>query len=284
MSDAEVELSRQVFYALTLLTDGRALEQCQACGSGEGFEAWRQLHSEHKPAVPAAKTGDMQDLLAFTFEGDLVARIALFDCKVRECQEVRRRTVDLDVVMGIVSRNLQDKRLRRYLIEHIEKYHAWEEMKADLRNYQRIENLIEERSTPQPAAGEPGLAKQTTPENGAMEVDSMAAIGRGRASSKERREAARAVEQPGQRHRFSHDISDATGWDTVWLSALVTATGWTKEEDSADCTCGAQCWRCGGWGHRERYCGNRRDHGFHLEQHSDVPPGLPSHGRSLFGS
>ncbi|CAE8633532.1 unnamed protein product [Polarella glacialis] len=234
MLDAEVELSKQVFYALTLLIDGRALEQCQACGSVEGFEAWGQLHLEHKPAVPAAKTGNMQDLLGFSFEGDLVARIALFGCKVGEYQEVHRRTVDPDVVMGIVIRSLQDERLRRYLIEHLEKYRAWEEMKADLLNHQRIENLVEGRSTPQPAAGEPGLAKQTTPENGAMEVDSMAAIGKGKGKFKGKKGdgkgsgAARAAPQIQPRcfrcNRVGHRVAECpSGIDEL-----------DQEDDSVD--------------------------------------------------
>ncbi|CAE8688906.1 unnamed protein product [Polarella glacialis] len=146
MDEKQVQLSKQVYYALTMLCEGEALKLILSCGKGESVEAWRQLHHEWKPRVTTQKTADLVEILEFKFTTDLVRSVLALDVKIKEYQEKHGKTLDCDTLVSSVLSHVPNRAVRKRLLENAERYATWEDVKADVLNLCRIESLVDSQA------------------------------------------------------------------------------------------------------------------------------------------
>ncbi|CAE8667496.1 unnamed protein product [Polarella glacialis] len=146
MGEKQVQLSKQVYYALTMLCEGEALKLIQSRGKGEGMEARRQLHHEWKPKVTTQKTADLVAILEFKFTTDLVRSVLALDVKIKEYQEKHGKTLDCDTLVSSVHTHVPNRAVRQRLLENAERYATWEDVKADVLNLRRIECLVDNQA------------------------------------------------------------------------------------------------------------------------------------------
>ena len=57
--------STQLYFALVMLTTGRALDKVQGAGAGEGFQAWRELHNYWQPRTATRFVGLLREIITF---------------------------------------------------------------------------------------------------------------------------------------------------------------------------------------------------------------------------
>ncbi|CAE8620714.1 unnamed protein product [Polarella glacialis] len=146
MDEKQIQLSKQVYYALTMFCEGEALKLIQSCGKGEGMEAWRQLHHEWKPKVTTQKTADLVEILEFKFTADLVRSVLALDVKIKEYQEKHGKTLDCDTLVSSVLTHVPNRAVRKRLLENAERYATWEDVKADVLNLCRVESLVDSQA------------------------------------------------------------------------------------------------------------------------------------------
>ena len=87
VTQAEVLCSTQPYYMLVMLCKGTTLTRVVNAGAQEGLEAWRPLVLHHEPTSLTRNAGMLQELLNFSFEGEIAARMVQFD----PLREIKRR-------------------------------------------------------------------------------------------------------------------------------------------------------------------------------------------------
>ena len=76
---AAAAMSAQLYYVLVMTCRGTALDRVVNAGSSEGLEAWRQLQLASGPRTGTRHAGMLLELLPYSFEGDILARLEAFE-------------------------------------------------------------------------------------------------------------------------------------------------------------------------------------------------------------
>ncbi len=89
LTEAQQSWSRQLYYMLSLTTQGEALRRLQNVEEGEGAEGWRVFSEHYEPKTAVRYFGMLKEILNFDF-GDMdkvIDRIEQFRSKIRKYEE-----------------------------------------------------------------------------------------------------------------------------------------------------------------------------------------------------
>ena len=116
LKENERAMSSQLYFVLVMLLRNRALDIAYNAGVAEGLEAYRRLHQQYHPRVASRYVGSLSAILATKFGSDIEAELESFDKVVRRYEMESGKTIDDEMLLGIVIHGLQDQATRDHLI------------------------------------------------------------------------------------------------------------------------------------------------------------------------
>ena len=131
------EISAQLYYMLVMLTKQQSLDRVVSAGPGEGLEAWRLLSQFHKPHSSTRSASLLYELLNFSFDGDVGARILAFDRQVLRYEQASKEKFPENVRIGVLIKNLPETPLKQHLILNSERLKEWDTVKVEVENLRR---------------------------------------------------------------------------------------------------------------------------------------------------
>ena len=136
---ASSAISAQLYYVLVMTCRGTALDRVVNAGPGEGLEAWRQLQLANDPRTGTRHAGMLLELLSYSFEGDILARLEAFERDLAKYQASTGERIPAGIKIGTVVRQSPEGALRQHLIMNMDRFQTWEAFKHEIQNVKRAQ-------------------------------------------------------------------------------------------------------------------------------------------------
>lgn len=121
LTQQEVDLSSQLYYILVMLLRDRPLDRMHNVGIGEGLEGYRQLSLEYEPKVQSRFVGLLMSILSFSFDGDIPAKVAEFERKIKEYEQQPSQSITDDVKYGVLIMGVTDLQVKQHLVRNAQR-------------------------------------------------------------------------------------------------------------------------------------------------------------------
>ena len=105
----------------------------------ESLEGWRGLVLHHEPTSLTRSAGLLQELLNFSFEGEIAARMAQFDRDIDRYEKACGESFPNHVHIGVALRMMRDGPLKQHLVLNSARLTTWETLKAEIDNVRRAQ-------------------------------------------------------------------------------------------------------------------------------------------------
>ena len=123
--DAARAASQQLYTLLLHACKGPSLNKIVNAGQGEGTVAWRALVARYDPNALAVRAGTLQNLLSWSFTGDVLERIEAWEREVAHYEALSGSSVPEDLRIGIVLRQMDESPLKNHMILNAERFKLW---------------------------------------------------------------------------------------------------------------------------------------------------------------
>ena len=114
-SEADKELSRQLYYLLVQLTAGKAKQKVKKVTPGNGFEAWRQFHSEWEPRQRARFTSMLYAIMRTEITDPILPALDKLEQDIKKYQDQSGNIVPDDVIASTVTGGMQNEAIAQHL-------------------------------------------------------------------------------------------------------------------------------------------------------------------------
>ena len=101
-----------------MLLRGRPLDIAYNSGMGEGLESYRRIFEEFHSRVASRYVGTLTTLLSSKFGDDVEGDLAAFEKSVRRYEQESGKTLDEEMLLGIVVNGLKDTTLQSHIIRN----------------------------------------------------------------------------------------------------------------------------------------------------------------------
>ena len=125
-------LSVQLYYILVMVCRESALTRVVNSGVTEGLCAWRALCRFHEPKSAARQAALLQDLLAFSMEGDIQAKLAQFERDCARYEHIAKAAIGDSIKVGIVVRQMKDGLIKQHLLLNLDRFDSYAKVKEEL--------------------------------------------------------------------------------------------------------------------------------------------------------
>eukprot|EP00971_Amphidinium_carterae_P046144 908413-Amphidinium_carterae.2 len=132
LSADQAAASTQLYYLLIMSCRDSALTRIVNVGVAEGLLAWRALCRHHNPSSAARHASLLLDLLAFSFEGDVQARLEEYDRVVAQYESITKQRLQDDIRLGVVIRQLPEGPLRQHILLNLDRYNSYSKVKEEV--------------------------------------------------------------------------------------------------------------------------------------------------------
>ncbi|CAE7276044.1 true, partial [Symbiodinium sp. CCMP2592] len=146
LSDVDRDLSCQLYYILVMLLRGRPLDITYNTGLGEGLESYRRIFEEFHPRVASRYVGTLTTLLSSKFGDDVEGDLAAFEKSVRRYEQESGKTLDEEMLLGIVVNGLKDSSLQSHIIRNSSRLKSFTDVKAELLEISRTNRVLQSRT------------------------------------------------------------------------------------------------------------------------------------------
>eukprot|EP00971_Amphidinium_carterae_P012579 247496-Amphidinium_carterae.1 len=134
--------SIQLYYILLLLCRQQPLTMIVNAGEQEGLTAWQRLVEQYEPQQRTRFAGQLQALLSWKFVGDIEGRIEAFERRILRYEHASGEGVSDALCIGIVLRQLEETKLKEYLLMNTSKLTAWKDFTAEVNTIKRTQANI----------------------------------------------------------------------------------------------------------------------------------------------
>ena len=129
--------SLSVYFALTMLTCGRALDRVQSAGVGEGYFAWRTLCDFWQPKTRSRFIGLLLRIIMFKMggsHGSVLDGLETWKRMIRDFEQQTTFSIPDFIKIGLLVSNLLDDRLREHLLVHGARLDAFSDIDKEIRD------------------------------------------------------------------------------------------------------------------------------------------------------
>ena len=118
MGEQDIQYSTSLYYVLSLLTDGEALDIVRNSPTNNGLEVWRRMVMRWEPKVPSRFRGMLQGVLfpRWDSSGDTMQLITAWEKSVQDYEVQSQDKVSDAIKMGVLLHHLPDTSLREHLL------------------------------------------------------------------------------------------------------------------------------------------------------------------------
>ena len=128
--------STNLYYILSLLTDGEALDIVQNSPTNNGMEVWRRMVSRWEPRVPSRFRGMLQAVLFPKWDipgADVTQLLTAWEKQVQDYEQQSGDDISDAIKLGVVLHHLPDASLREHLLLNSQSYSTYTLMAAEIR-------------------------------------------------------------------------------------------------------------------------------------------------------
>ena len=148
-------LSAQLYYVLAMLVKGRALDIIQNSGPGEGVEAFKKLEETYHPKVASRFVGSLTLILSTRFSSDIESELELFEKNIRRYEQESGKTLDDEILLGVVINGLQDNSMRDHIIRNSSRLTTYQLVRTELLEIARTSRVLNQMPVPMEIGGVP---------------------------------------------------------------------------------------------------------------------------------
>ena len=148
LKENERAMSSQLYFVLVMLLRNRALDIAYNAGVAEGLEAYRRLRQQYHPRVASRYVGSLSAILATKFGSDIEAELESFDKVVRRYEMESGKTIDDEMLLGIVIHGLQDQATRDHLIMNASRLTTYDTVRTELLEMARTNRVLQQMPVP----------------------------------------------------------------------------------------------------------------------------------------
>eukprot|EP00434_Breviolum_minutum_P041643 symbB.v1.2.037046.t1/scaffold5326.1/size28399/1 len=159
LKENERAMSSQLYFVLVMLLRNRALDIAYNAGVAEGLEAYRRLHQLYHPRVASRYVGSLSAILATKFGSDIEAELESFDKVVRRYEMESGKTIDDEMLLGIVIHGLQDQATRDHLIMNASRLTTYNTVRTELLEMARTNRVLQQMPVPMDISAAPYKGK-----------------------------------------------------------------------------------------------------------------------------
>ena len=159
LKENERAMSSQLYFVLVMLLRNRALDIAYNAGVAEGLEAYRRLHQQYHPRVASRYVGSLSAILATKFGSDIEAELESFDKVVRRYEMESGKTIDDEMLLGIVIHGLQDQATRDHLIMNASRLTTYDTVRTELLEMARTNRVLQQMPVPMDISAAPYKGK-----------------------------------------------------------------------------------------------------------------------------
>ena len=137
MTPNDAAHSTNLYYMLSLLTDGEALDVVQNSPVVNGMEVWRRTVMRWEPKVPSSFRGLLQAILFPRLDipgSDVTQLLTAWEKQVLDYKQQGGDTISDAIKLGIVLRHLPDAALREHWLLNSQSYDKYSLMAAETRS------------------------------------------------------------------------------------------------------------------------------------------------------
>ena len=156
LSPTEQKLSTRLYYIVVLLVRNRPLDIVYNSGVGEGVEAYRRLWEEYSPKVASRFVGALSLLLSTKFGKDLEAEFNSFERALRQFELESGKSVDEEMLLGIIVNGLTDQGLRDHIIRNSSRLSTYSAVRSELMEVARTNRVLQQLPQPMEIGATPG--------------------------------------------------------------------------------------------------------------------------------
>ena len=156
LSDSDKALSAQLYFVLVMLVKGRPLDIVQNAGQGEGAEAFRKLEELYHPRIASRFVGSLSQILCTRFtSSDVEEELELFKKTIRRYEAESGKTLDDEVLLGVVINGLQDSEVRNHILRSSSRLTSYQAVRTELLEMARATRVINNLPQPMEIGGAP---------------------------------------------------------------------------------------------------------------------------------
>ena len=126
----------------------------QNSGPGEGVEAFRKLEETYHPKV-ASRFGSLTLILSTRFSSDIESELELFDKNIRRYEQESGKTLDDEILLGVVISGLQDNSMRDHIIRNSSRLTIYQLVRTELLEIARTSRVLNQMAVPMEIGGVP---------------------------------------------------------------------------------------------------------------------------------
>jgi hypothetical protein len=259
---ASSAISSQLYYVLVMTCRGPALDRVVNSGPGEGLEAWRQLTLANDPRTGTRHAGMLLELLSFSFEGDILARLEAFERDLAKYEQSTGERMPAGIKIGTVVRQSPEGALRQHLIMNMDRFQTWESFKHEIQNVKRAQAAAQSGPSPMNL----DTLENATPESLTGLANQILSLAKGKGKGKGKNKGKGKSNQsaspcpicnkPG--HTKSECWYQTAGKGQPQQSAKGKSKGKGKTKGGRGNDT-RQCWHCNQTGHISSQCPQRRN-------------------------
>ena len=246
ISASDRSLSTQLHYMMVMLCKGSALTRVVNAGPSEGLEGWRSLVAHHEPASQVRHASLLMELLSFSFEGDIDARLVLFDREVNRYEKSSNEVFPDNVKIGTLMRQLPEGPLRQHVILNSARLNTWATLKQEVEAVRRAQSS----AMSGPAPMDVSAFVQT---KGGWKGGKAKGKGKGDKSGLDKVKPTTPCPLCGKMH-WKRDCPQNKGKG----QQQPNNNGGGKNNNNNAADSGRKCWNCGEKGHMSSSCPKKR--------------------------
>ena len=148
LSPDQIAASTQLYFCLVMICKDSALTRIINAGQNEGLSAWRALCRFHEPTTSARSAALLQEVLAFSFEGELQSRLELFDREVARYEMISKEMVGDNIKIGIVTRQMPDGPLKQHVLLNLDRLDSYAKVRQELEAVHRAQVAALSQTSP----------------------------------------------------------------------------------------------------------------------------------------
>ena len=101
-------------------------------GRVKGQKAFRKLEEAYRPKVASRFVGGLTLILSTRFSSDIESELELFEKNIRRYEQESGKTLDDEIVLGVVINGLQDNSMRDHIIRNSSRLTTYQLARTEL--------------------------------------------------------------------------------------------------------------------------------------------------------
>ena len=112
------------------------------------FETYRRLFEQYHPRVASRYVGSLSLILSTRFTSDIESELESFDKTIRRYETESGKTLDEEILLGVVVNGLQDQSIRDHIIRNSARLQSFQQVRTEPLEIARTNRVLQQMPAP----------------------------------------------------------------------------------------------------------------------------------------